>query len=125
MFYYKCANIIKIIEKRINRSVSYLYFIKGEGVGSPAFVVFGIVVFPQELYAFILFEFGVCFEEFYTSFLEDIGDFFKDNGGNALPLIVGVYPDEVEIRPIVFPSCLQEMPPSEREELAIRFLQGF
>ena len=81
--------------------MSYLYFIKGEGVGSPAFVVFGIVVFPQELYAFILFEFGVGFEEFYTSFLEDIVDFFKDNGGNALPLIVGVYPDEVEIRPIV------------------------
>ena len=90
--------------------------------GHPEFVIFGVVVFPEELYAFILFEFGVGFEEFYASLLEDIVDFFEDNGGDALPLIVGVYPDEVEIRPIVFPPCLQEMPPPEREELTVCFL---
>ena len=59
-------------------------------ISSPSFVVHGIIILPKQLDAFVFFKLWVCFKVLYAFFVENIPDFFKDNGGYAPSLIIGM-----------------------------------
>ena len=57
------------------------------GVGPSPFVVHGIIILPEDLYAFVFLEFRIRFRKLDSHFIETEEDFFEDNSGNAPALV--------------------------------------